>query len=100
MSRKIIRNLKSMGYRLHSRKENLYAKPFGYHLLIYSVEKRVLYNIFAVNGKIDRYSTQDFEELSASFTGGYENDFLAMLKYTESSLGFVLSGDACSHPNN
>lgn len=95
MSKEIIKNLKSMGYRFHSKKENLYAKPFGYHLLVYSVEKRILHNIFAVNGKLNTYSTDNFEELSASFTGNYENDFLAMLKYTESSLGFVLSKSAC-----
>jgi len=91
MSNKIIRDLKSMGYRLHSQKENLYAKPFGYSLLIYSIEKRVFYNIFAVNGKIMKYSTEDFEELSNSFTGIYEDDFLYMLKYTETYLGFIRS---------
>ena len=92
MSSKIIRDLKSMGYRLLSEKDNTYAKPFGYHLLVYSIEKQVLYNFFSVgNGKMRLYSKDDFKELSVSYTGVYEDDFLSMLKYTEAYMEFCLS---------
>ena len=71
-------SLKKMGYRIFHRNPVVYAKPVGFHILTYNVEKREIMNFF---GERSIWNTEILDESACA----NEAEFLSAIKNFESS---------------